>query len=83
MVDQDYQDGYEAGARGARRELDRLRAELALQNEARMQAVRDMDEAETAISRVRELCAGPLEPGCICVSCVILRALEPSDGGSA
>lgn len=37
-------------------EVDRLRAELALQSEARMQAVRDMDEAETAISRVRELC---------------------------
>lgn len=28
MVDQDYQDGYEAGARGARRELGALRAEV-------------------------------------------------------
>lgn len=33
-----------------------------------------------AISRVRDLCDGPLEPGCICVSCVILRALAGPPG---
>lgn len=81
-MDQDYQDGYEAGARGARRELDRLRVELAGAMTALRHCTDDRAEAWDAIARVWELCAGPLEPGCICVSCVIVRALEPSDGGS-